>query len=201
MRRALGMRIFRRFVIWRVAGCGPVVAITFDDGPNDAWTPRVLNTLAQYGVRATFFLQANRVEEFPEIARRIVADGHEIGSHGYDHKRMDSRAQAATADQVLRKFGIQTRFYRPPGGAVGIKDMLWLVSRGFTTVLWSLDAVDSLREEGKWTGGLPDYACIRDGDVVLMHDDNETCIRELPQLLDTLSKKGLKPVTLSRLVE
>jgi peptidoglycan/xylan/chitin deacetylase (PgdA/CDA1 family) len=195
------MRIFRRFIFWRVAGCGPVVAITFDDGPNDIWTPRVLNILAQYGVRATFFLQANRVEEFPELARRIVADGHEIGSHGYDHKRRDSRSQAATADRVLRKFGIQTRFYRPPGGAVGIKEVLWLVSRGFTTVLWSLDAVDSLREEGKWTAELPDYSRISDGDVVLMHDDNETCIRELPHLLDTLSQKGLKPVTLSRLVE
>lgn len=200
-KRVLGLSIFRRFVFWRVAGRGPMVAITFDDGPNDTWTPMVLSILAQYHVRATFFLQANRVEAFPDIARRIAAEGHDIGNHGYDHKRHDSRVQAAAGDRVLRDFGLRTRFYRPPGGALGIKEMLWLMGRGFTTVLWSLDAADSLREEGKWDGALPDYESVREGDVILMHDDNATCVRELPQLLETLTKKGLLPVTLSRLFQ
>ena len=201
LKQVLGLRFLRRFVFWRIAGSGSMVAITFDDGPNDIWTPLVLDILAQYQVRATFFLQANRVEAFPDIARRIAAEGHDIGNHGYDHKRHDSRVQAAAGDRVLRDFGLRTRFYRPPGGAIGMKEMLWLMGQGFTTVMWSLDAADSLREEGKWGGELPDYERVREGDVILMHDDNATCVRELPQLLQTLTKKGLLPVTLSRLVQ
>jgi peptidoglycan/xylan/chitin deacetylase (PgdA/CDA1 family) len=83
---------------------------------------------------------------------------------------------------------------------MGVADLLRLVRAGFTTVMWSFDAVDSLREEGRWTGATPDYADVVAGDIILMHDDNATCARELPALLAALKAKGLQPVTVSELM-
>ena len=72
--------------------------------------------------------------------------------------------------------------------------------RGYTTVLWSFDARDSMRYEGKWGGHPPDYGRIEAGDIVLMHDDNPVCVEDLPGLIDTVREKGLEPVTVSELL-
>jgi len=190
----------RRAICWNVTGRDPLVAVTFDDGPIGDVTPMVLDILAEHQVPATFFLQGNHVEQHPAIVRRIAVDGHEIGNHGYDHSRQHLRSQVGRCALALRQQGIATRLFRPPGGAFGPSDLLWLVRSGYATVMWSFDAVDSMREEGKWSGPDPRYEDIVAGDVVLMHDDNATCVRDLPVLLTILKDKNLQPVTVSRLV-
>lgn len=200
IKRLAGAPAWHRFICWHASPARPCVALTFDDGPDPAWTASVLDVLRQHGATATFFLQGNRVEARPDLAARIVADGHEIGNHGYDHKRNDVRNQATLGDAALARHGLATRLFRPPGGEMGVSGFLWLVRSGYTTVMWSVDAVDSMRQEGKWTGKAPDYSSVAAGDIVLMHDDNETCARELPGLLDVLQHKGLATVTVSRLI-
>jgi hypothetical protein len=81
-----------------------------------------------------------------------------------------------------------------------LSDLLWLVRAGYSTVMWSVDAVDSMREEGKWHGEAPDYSSVSRGDIVLMHDDNAACLRDLPVLLEILRRKRLQPALMSRLL-
>lgn len=191
---------FRRTVCWNVHRREPLVAVTFDDGPAVGTTDAVLDVLTEFQVPATFFLQGNHAERHPDLVRRIAAAGHEFANHGYDHSRHDLRGQIERCDRVLRQQRITTRLFRPPGGVLGLSVFFWLVRSGYTTVFWSFDAVDSMREEGKWHGADPRYADIVAGDIVLMHDDNATCVRDLPVLLETLRRKGLRPVLLSSLI-
>jgi peptidoglycan/xylan/chitin deacetylase (PgdA/CDA1 family) len=176
------------------------VAVTFDDGPNAHTTPRVLSILRQHGVRSTFFLQGDHVEQHPGMVRRIAAAGHQIGNHGYDHSKRDLPRQVQRCDQALQQLGIRTRLFRPPGGVLGASDLWWLMRAGYSTVMWSVDAVDSMREEGKWRGQAPDYSSVSRGDIVLMHDDNAACLRDLPVLLEILQRKCLQPALMSRLL-
>lgn len=201
VKRGCAGPLFRRKICWRVSCREPLVAITFDDGPNTEETPLVLDILEKWHAPATFFLQGNHVEQHPEMVRRIVRGGHQIGNHGYDHSKHDLPRQVQRCDQALQQLGIRTRLFRPPGGTLSGSDLLWLVRAGYSTVMWSVDAVDSMREEGKWHGEAPDYSVVASGDIVLMHDDNAACLRDLPGLLESLTRKRLRPELVSRLIE
>jgi peptidoglycan/xylan/chitin deacetylase (PgdA/CDA1 family) len=119
------------------------LALTFDDGPNPAWTPRLLDELAKHGIKATFFLLGSRAEAEPELVRRIAAAGHLIGSHSWSHPNL----ALASGDRVLQELmrtgalmedliGAPVRFFRPPFGArrpavlriarqLGMRPVLW----------------------------------------------------------------------------
>jgi peptidoglycan/xylan/chitin deacetylase (PgdA/CDA1 family) len=197
---ACARTLLRRIICWHVSTSAPHVALTFDDGPDEEGTPAVLEILAAHDAPATFFLQGNHAENHSDIVRRIVGAGHDVGNHGYDHARGQSATQAAQCDAALKRQGVRTRLFRPPGGVLSVQDLFWLTRSGYTTVMWSFDAVDSMREEGKWRGAAPEYSGIVAGDIVLMHDDNAACLRDLPVLLEIMKRKGLQPVTLSRLI-
>ena len=200
LQRVCSRAPFRRIICWNVACREPLVALTFDDGPTNRWTPDVLDILEESRTPATFFVQSNYVQRYPDIFRRIVGAGHEIGNHGYDHSPHGMRAQVDRCDRTLMQFGVRTRLFRPPNGLLGWPLLCWLVRSGYTTVMWSFDALDSMREEGKWHGKDPKYSEVVAGDIVLLHDDNASCVRDLPALLEILRRKGLQPVVLSRLV-
>jgi peptidoglycan-N-acetylglucosamine deacetylase len=119
------------------------LALTFDDGPNPAWTPRLLDELAGHGIKATFFLLGSRAEAEPELVRRIAAAGHLIGNHSWSHPNL----ALASGDRVLQELmrtsaliedliGAPVRFFRPPFGArrpavlrigrqLGMRPVLW----------------------------------------------------------------------------
>jgi peptidoglycan-N-acetylglucosamine deacetylase len=191
---------FCRTICWHVAPKAPLVAVTFDDGPTRQWTPRVLDMLAETGTPATFFVQSNHIERCPDVFRRVAAAGHEIGNHGYDHSQHRMPEQIRRCERTLGEFGVRTRLFRPPDGLLSGPLLLWLVRSGYATVMWSLDARDSLRAEGKWRGEDPNYEAVAAGDIVLMHDDNAACVRDLPVLLEVIRRKHLMPVTVSQLI-
>src|SRR6266851_4719530 len=85
--------------IWRLP---PLVHLTFDDGPDPDRTPRVLDMLAEFQIRATFFCIGNRVARTPQLVRRIDAEGHQIGNHGWDHTSLALRSRHAIRDQLAR---------------------------------------------------------------------------------------------------
>ena len=89
-----------------------LIALTFDDGPDPEWTPPVLDALARHGMRATFFVVGERAERHPELVARILAEGHETGSHSWDHPSLPELSPAAVAEQIAR-----TRAVLRPGGA------------------------------------------------------------------------------------
>jgi len=200
VRKVCGRRPLNRIVCWRVAHAASAVALTFDDGPANSTTPIVLEILAQHGARATFFVVGDRVEASPNITRRAVADGHEIGNHSYSHRPVRNAREVQDCDTVLRTLSLETRYFRPPGGRIRLSAFVRLSLAGHTTVFWSFDSRDSLRAEGKAPDVLPDYERVKSGDIVLMHDDNQRCVGELPDLLRILRAKNIQPVTLSTLL-
>lgn len=186
-------------LVWSVRQHGGRIAITFDDGPTEI-TPQVLECLALHGAKATFFVLVKHVTRRPDILRQMLANGHEVGIHGYEHSVRDYYHQIQRCKAELADFGVASSIVRTPGGAIKpvLTMRLWL--RGYPTVLFSFDSHDSMRLEGKWKGPAPDYSRIKGGEIVLMHDDNSLCVSELPSLLESVKKQNLQPVTVSELI-
>jgi uncharacterized protein with LGFP repeats len=126
------------------------VALTFDDGPSPRWTPQVLDILRRNGVRATFFLVGTQVEKYPDLARRIAAEGHTIGNHSWDHARFggmsrgdQARQMDRTTDVIRRTTGVTPCFFRAPGGEASWDVTLPLArERGMSVVNWSHNTAD-----------------------------------------------------------
>ncbi len=186
-------------VVWSVRCHDAKVSVTFDDGPTDL-TLEVLECLAEHHARATFFVLADQASERMDVLRQILADGHEVGIHGYEHSLRDYFRQVQRCVKEFALQGVTPRLVRTPGGVIKPMLTLRLWCLGYPTILWSLDTHDSMRVEDKWNGPAPDYSRIRAGDIVLMHDDNSLCLAELPVLLQMIKQKGLRSVSASELM-
>lgn len=188
-----------RLLCFRGARSVGKIALTFDDGPDPEYTAAVLDTLARRDARATFFVLGRQVERHPRLLHRIRDAGHEIGIHGYDHSSRDLGAQARRTRAILRAHGVATRLFRPPRGRLDPRAGARLALAGYRTVLWSFDARDSMRAEGK-TRDRIDYARLRPGDIVLLHDDNPVCAGDLDAIIATVRERGLELAPVSELV-
>ncbi|MFJ4778851.1 bifunctional polysaccharide deacetylase/glycosyltransferase family 2 protein [Streptomyces sp. NPDC088762] len=191
----------------RTAGpAARTIALTFDDGPDPVWTPKVLDVLRRNGVRATFFTVGTRVAENPELARRIVEDGHQIGLHSFTHTDLGTaspwrRSLELRESQLViaGATGVTTPLLRPPysSGNSALTDADWEAvvqagQEGYLTVLTSLDSEDWRRPgverivanaTPKGTGG----------QILLMHDaggDRSQTVAALEQLLPRLKAAG-----------
>jgi peptidoglycan-N-acetylglucosamine deacetylase len=156
------------------------LALTFDDGPNDPHTLRLLEVLAKHNVRATFFLIGEYVVERPDIAREIAAAGHVIGNHTYTHPNLifastrQVRAQISDCERALSEaVGKHSRLFRPPFGGRRPATLRVVRSLGLQPVMWNVSGLD-------WKGHSADYVearvvkQIRGGDVILLHDGGHT---------------------------
>jgi peptidoglycan-N-acetylglucosamine deacetylase len=94
------------------------LSITFDDGPDPVFTPQILDLLKQYNAKATFFVVGRKVKQYPEIIKRILAEGHQIENHSFNHIRLASKEQLQSeinyTDQTLNDFGVATKYFRAP---------------------------------------------------------------------------------------
>lgn len=120
------------------------LALTFDDGPNPKWTPRLLDVLAKHGVKATFFMLGGRAKAEPELVRRVAAEGHLIGNHSWDHPNLAVTAAskvreelAGTSDTLEQIMGESVRYFRPPFGAR--RPAVFRIARelGLSVVTWN----------------------------------------------------------------
>jgi peptidoglycan/xylan/chitin deacetylase (PgdA/CDA1 family) len=133
-----------------VAGDDPAeIALTFDDGPNDAATPELLDVLAQRGVRATFFAIGDFARRQPELIRRVVAEGHLLGNHTMSHPKLSLtsavrvRAELAECNAVLEQItGVAVRYFRPPFGARRPVVLRAARESGLTPVMWNVTGYD-----------------------------------------------------------
>jgi peptidoglycan/xylan/chitin deacetylase (PgdA/CDA1 family) len=152
------------------------LALTYDDGPNDPHTLRLLEVLAKHSVHATFFLIGRYVKQRPDIAREIAQAGHVIGNHSFSHPNLilasaaQARAELQQCEQALHDaLGQHSRLFRPPFG--GRKPVTLRIARGLglEPVMWNVTGWD-------WNAKPAEYVekkvqqQIRGGDVILLHD-------------------------------
>jgi len=171
--------------------------LTFDDGPHPTHTPPLLDLLAEYGARATFFVVGSRVEDYPVLARRIVDEGHLLGNHSYSHPQFarlslsEQVAEARRTDEVLAAFdGRERHLFRPPRGHVSAR-MLWHFARNrIPLALWSYDSLDYARPGVDALVAMAQRHPARDGDLILMHDDDALSLAWLRAMLPVWKANG-----------
>ncbi len=130
---------------WRGPRAPRRLALTFDDGPDPEWTPRVLDLLGAAGVRATFFLIGERAARAPALVRRMIAEGHEVANHSWSHRNPWFCGPRATTDEIRRAHdtladltGAPPRHFRPPWGMVNAATFPVLNRLGERCVFWSI---------------------------------------------------------------
>jgi len=188
------------------------VALTFDDGPDPRWTPQVLDVLRRHGVPATFFVVGSRVDAEPSLTRRIVAEGHDLGSHTFSHADLAAAPAwrrrlelTLTGNAIAGATGRRTALFRPPysstPAAVGAADLAALrdAGQGRIAVLSDLDSrdwrrpgVDAIVRAATPTGD--------GGAVILLHDgggDRAQTVAALDRLIPELRDRGFRFVTVS----
>jgi len=181
------------------------VALTFDDGPSGRYTQRLLDGLAQRGVKATFLLCGYRLKDYPRLARAIRDAGHEIGVHGYSHKNM-SRMSKTQVEKELRDTlgllpeGCDPVFFRPPGGAVSDAVKTAAAGMGLAILGWSVDPRDwAVTDTAAIEASVLKH--VQDGDVILLHDMTSSSVRAALDIVDTLQSQGFRFVTVSELAQ
>ena len=183
-------------MLWKVDSERSVY-LTFDDGPTPKITEQILDILDNYGAKATFFCLGNNAELYPELVQKIVAKGHAIGNHSYNHTRgwlttVDNyMASAYKAGQFLPP----TRLFRPPYGRMTCREVQRMRSQGWRVVMWN-----SISEDYDHSVSPP--RCVRKvvrhlraGNIIVFHDSvkaSKNMLYALPKVLEEIKKRGLR---------
>ena len=191
----------------RVLVSGNYVAITFDDGPHPQNTPRLLDMLRARNIKATFYVIGRSVDLYPQVVRRTVAEGHEIGNHSQTHRLLSKLGDAELRQEMIRcrdavgrAAGVQPRTMRPPyGGLLQRQRELVHAEFGYPTILWSVDPLDWKRP-GPSVVSSRILAGTSAGGIILAHDLHAQTVDAMPAALDGLLRRGFKFVTVSQLL-
>lgn len=185
------------------------IALTFDDGPHPRYTPKILDILEEYGVKATFFVVGVNAEYYPDTMEKIIEKGHEIGNHTYSHPHV-SCLNSETLEREVEKcesaiYGLtdyKTKLFRPPEGMIDADVRTVLRSLDYKVILWDIDTQD-------WANTPPDKISdyvvknVTSGDIILMHDyvaHNSPTPEALRLFLPKLLEKGYHFVVVSELI-
>ncbi|MBX7245331.1 MAG: polysaccharide deacetylase family protein [Candidatus Sumerlaeaceae bacterium] len=183
-----------------------LVALTYDDGPHPKFTPILLDMLAEKKVKATFFLLGQQIKEFPKVAARTVAEGHELANHTYDHKSLPSLSEDKIVQELTRTEDLLTSvagqrgpLMRPPYGASNPKVREICRQLGYRVILWDIDTND-------WRGRPTQHmksnilTNAQDGSIILMHDRYQSSIDASAAVIDELRSRGFEFVTVSEML-
>lgn len=189
------------------------VALTFDDGPDTRFTPQVLDVLAKYDVKATFFLIGSRAKAHSEITRRIHEEGHAIGNHTYWHPNLPKEElerlhwELSETEQVIEDIiGFKPRLFRSPYGALNEEMVEMLGDNDNTVVGWNVDSLD-WKQPGAEVISDNVLSNIDFGSIILMHDggdwsmDLSGTVQALEKIILKLKDDGTKFVTIPELIE
>jgi len=209
---AWGAHLLTGSCVWRGPATRRRIVLTFDDGPDPAWTERTLTLLDRQAVRASFFLVGERAARAPETVRRIAAAGHEIASHGWSHRslwlcgprRTDDeigRASHFLADTVSRPI----RYFRPPWGMVNVAMFRALRRHDQRCVFWSIQpeglrAVPAMRQIDHVTSRAHPGAIVDLHDAEGLRDAPERLLAALPQMIAGLRELGYEFSTVGELL-
>jgi peptidoglycan-N-acetylglucosamine deacetylase len=201
-------------VFWKGPARDRTVAITFDDGPTEPHTTRILDVLRDRGVRATFFVLGRRAEALPGLVARAAAEGHEVGNHGYDHSVLPLRGPSFIRRQIERTSAVIER-------ACGRRPTLFRASHGWRNPFVTWEAARAGCATVGWTLGVWDtdrpgadeiarrvVRGVRPGCILLLHDgrglepdaDASQVVDALPGILDALEGDGYRFLTVTQMM-
>lgn len=180
------------------------VALTFDDGPSPD-TPAVLDALREHNVKATFFLIGRAAQRYPQIAQRIVAEGHEVGNHSYSHPiylfrtgRETQRQLERTQGIIEQTTGVRPTLSRPPCGVRTPSYFRAAQCLGLRTVQWSVAGFDWQKLSGREIASLV-LKDVQAGSIILLHDGDSANLRDrrqtvaaLPLIIEGLRERKLR---------
>ena len=181
-----------------------LIAITFDDGPRRETTERLLDGLEERDARATFFLIGRQIEGNEDLVERMQAEGHQIGSHTWNHVRLlgvteETIRQEVGQTEAAREslLGGEDYWLRPPYGIIDDAGLRWA---GSPVVLWSVDPEDwKDQDTGRVVGSVLSH--VEDGSIILLHDIYPTSVDAALSVVDALQGEGYRFVTVEELLE
>lgn len=198
-------------IVWEVPTQDKFIALTFDDGPDAKLTPQILELLEKYDAKATFFVVGERVKRYPELVKKELAAGHEVGNHSFRHPPFDQLSHSSIKDEleqtqqvIFQTTGHKAVLFRPPGGVYNDNIIQLTKQNNLQLILWS------------WHQDTKDWAApgvnkivrkvlenAHNGDIVLMHDfvyHSSQTPEALKIILPELKKRGFSFVTVSELL-
>lgn len=193
-------------VVFRGDPSRRAVAVTFDDGPFPLYTTLLLDTLDHLGLKATFFLVGEQVQQYPYFAQAIVQAGHEIGNHTFHHVRLAHLPESQIEDEIARAqevitavTGVTPRYFRPPGGKYTPAILRIASAAGLTTVFWTANSGD-YENSGRRVLEAKILGRVTSGGILLLHQGVRETIGVLPETTEVLRRRGLVLTTVSGLL-
>ena len=182
------------------------VALTFDDGPNKDFTPKVLELLKKYNAKASFFCVGKNVNEHPDILNEIAKNGHLIGNHSFSHKNsfgfLSTKEVISELEETRKiieeKVNLKVKYFRPPFGVTNPNIANAVKKLNLHTFGWSIRSLDTIAKDPEKVYHKI-VSKLKKGDIVLMHDTSELSVFVLEKLLEYLNQNNMKTVTLDKL--
>jgi peptidoglycan/xylan/chitin deacetylase (PgdA/CDA1 family) len=180
----------------------PHVSLTFDDSPHPLTTPLLLASLKRANVQATFFVVGEGMRHYPELTRRIVADGHTLANHSQHHHNLTTVTPAEYSDEVFSCFDAiksvgkdrpwrDTKLFRPPGGGLDRSTMQYLYEQDVTLAWWT-NNVGDWAPLPAWRIAYHISNSLRPGDIILLHDAGTSTPQAIPAIVREARKRGLE---------
>jgi peptidoglycan/xylan/chitin deacetylase (PgdA/CDA1 family) len=199
---------------WHGAKDQKNVALTFDDGPSVPCTSQVLDILKEHGVRATFFLVGQNVDRHPDLAKRILDEGHVIGNHTYSHRNLvrmsfkDAQREIKMGEEsIARATGVRPTLFRAPFGRLTGKVLKYTQEINLSAIEWTISPRDWKRPPENIIVKRV-MSQVKNGSIILLHDgrndfdeaDRIQTVEALPQLIEQLQMRGYKIVTVPEIL-
>jgi peptidoglycan/xylan/chitin deacetylase (PgdA/CDA1 family) len=192
-------KFFRRLtptMLWQVDN-KECVYLTFDDGPTPKITEYILDTLDQYGAKATFFCLGNNAEMYPELIEEIERRGHAIGNHSYNHTRgwLVSTEEYMASAYKAGQFLPHTRLFRPAYGRIAIREVARMRSQGWRVVMWNSISEDYDHKISPQRCAQKVIRHLKGGNIIVFHDSvkaSQNMMYALPKVLEAIKKRGLR---------
>lgn len=205
-------RQFRNIVFYKGNTRLKEVALTFDDGPDNYYTPKILDILHANGVPGTFFIVGKQAKRFPEMVKRIVEDHNAVGNHSWDHpefwklsNEQITQEIVATQNEIQQITGRRTTLFRPPYGRLAPAELGIIHNLGYSIIDWSVDTLD-------WKGNSATVILqtvkkeVSPGGIILEHSfggrpgELNGTLNALPKIINSLQQQGYKFVTVPTLL-
>lgn len=189
------------------------VAFTFDDGPDDVWTPRIQAVLDTHGVKGTFMCVGERIQLHPQILLQLVRNGHVVGNHSWNHPNFTRIPMAEVRNQIHRTTdviqnltGARSRLFRPPYGALNRAVIDTVIALDYKILFWDVDSLDWSRITAEQVS-INVLAHAAPGSIILMHSAGgrgerlDDTVRALPYIIRVLRREGFSFRTIPELVD